>query len=47
MMGFLKAILAWILFILFVTEIYPEYEPQQLILGTAVILAGAVAYSDK
>lgn len=47
MIGFLKAVLAWFIFITFVTNVYPDYEPQYLILGTAVILAGAVAYSEK
>ena len=43
MIGFLKAVIAWAIFLFIVAKIYPDCEACYVILGTAMILAGAVA----
>ena len=45
-MGFLKALIAFMIFATFVTNTFPDYDPNTFILGTAIILAGAVAHKD-
>ena len=46
MIGFLKAMIAMLVFAVFVTQAFPDYDTNVFALGIAIILSGAVAYKD-
>ena len=46
MIGFLKAMIAMLVFAIFVTQAFPDYDTNVFALGIAIILSGAVAYKE-
>ena len=46
MIGFLKAMIAMLVFAIFVTQAFPDYDTNVSALGIAIILGGAVAYNE-
>ena len=45
-MGLLKAMFAMLLFALFVTKTFPDYDTNIFMLGIAIILGGMVAHNE-